>query len=550
MEIQAGRVVTCNLADAPFLFPMSDSLTTAPESARPASRGRGKKRSRRNKPNWGMRGLVALGGLLVLAFLAYFCFGLWLKSYLRSAGFQTLLSEQLASKIKAQSEFDGMALHGNQAQMQKMTAVGYSDASFSKLIVDDVRADVKLDLWDRRVEVPSVKVSRVQLVVSEDGRLPRPFAEAVFDGPTAPASSSWLDSFKPNEITLGEIKIDETSLLVKSAQGELRMNGLPLTIKGSGDLQSWSLSSHPQGDRAQLITNVGPGMRLQIIDLDARLRPDQFDLLAFEGDLTPLSKPGGKKSSEFSKARVAIVGSQHYEGQVAAMDFHLTASDLDIHDWVEETWVKRLSGKADLKAHLQGSPSDAASMIINGSFSMKKAVLTSLPFLENLAERTKTAEFTRLELNTSRCDFTQQGDTWHLTNVEVEARGLLSLEGSLMIRGNEIAGVFEVGVTPGRLKAIDGAEQRVFVRDARGYKWAVPAMRITGTLDNIQEDLASRIKDAWFDQQIENVTNLATKSPEEMLKGGTEVLKEGVKAVPDVINQGLNIFNSFLPKGK
>ena len=119
-----------------------------------------------------------------------------------------------------------------------------------------------------------------------------------------------------------------------------------------------------------------------------------------------------------------------------------------------------------------------------------------------------------------------------------------------MIRGNELAGVFEVGVTPGRLKAIDGAEQRVFVREAKGYKWAVPAMRVTGTLDDIQEDLASRIKDAWFDQQIENVTDLASKTPEEMLKGGTNVLKEGVKAAPDLINQGLNIFNGLLPKGK
>ncbi len=529
---------------------MSDSPTIAPEPVLPASRGRGRKRSRRNKPNWGMRGLVALGGLLVLAFLAYFCFGLWLKSYLRSAGFQTQLSDQVAAKIKAQSQFDGLALNGNQAQMQKMTALGYADAAFSKLTVDDVRADVKLDLWNRNVDVPSVKVSRVQLIVSDEGRLPRPFAESVSAGPVTPASSSWIDSFKPTEFTLGEIKIDETSLLVKSAQGEMRMSGLPLTIKGSGDLQSWSLSSHPQGDRAQMITNVGPGMRLQIIDLDARVRPDQFDLLSFEGDLAPLSKPGGRKSSEFSKARVAITGSQRYEGQTASMDFHLTANDFDMQDWVEETWVKRLSGKADLKAHLVGSPSDPASMMTDGSFTMKKAVLTSLPFLENLAERTKTAEFTRLELNTSRCDFKQQGNTWHLTNVEVEARGLVKLEGSLIIRGNEIAGVFEVGVTPGRLKAIDGAEQRVFVREAKGYKWAVPAMRVTGTLDDIQEDLASRIKDAWFDQQIENVTDLASKSPEEMLKGGTNVLKEGVKAAPDLINQGLNIFNGLLPKAK
>ena len=130
----------------------------------------------------------------------------------------------------------------------------------------------------------------------------------------------------------------------------------------------------------------------------------------------------------------------------------------------------------------------------------------------------------------------------------MEARGLVRLEGTITITGQNVSGVLEVGVSPGRLHAIDGAEQRVFVRDDRGYKWASPPMRLSGTIDNLQEDLATRIKDAWFDQQIENVTEIATKTPEAMLKGGTEVINQGVKAAPEILHQGFDLFNSLLPK--
>jgi hypothetical protein len=79
-------------------------------------------------------------------------------------------------------------------------------------------------------------------------------------------------------------------------------------------------------------------------------------------------------------------------------------------------------------------------------------------------------------------------------------------------------------------------------------------MRISGTLDNIQEDLAARIKDAWFDQQIENVTDLATKAPEAIIDGGTKALEMGTKvletgpaAAPDVIRSGMNLLQGLLP---
>jgi hypothetical protein len=532
---------------------MSDESPSSPESGSSRRSGRSR-RQRRRSGSWGQRLLVLLGCLLVLAVVAYFGFGIWLKNFLRSEGFHNQLSDRLADKIKARSEFEGLAWNDNSVQVGKLTATGYSDALFSKATIEDVRADVRLSLWERSVEIPAVNISRVNLEISDQGKLPQPYAKAESPGSVGGGGSSWLDNFKPDKLTLQETQIDEFSATVKSSAGEIRIASLPLVLKNGQTFDTWNIESHPKSDRAVLATNLGGGMRLKFKDLRARVRPEQFDLIQLEGTLERM--PAGKRADDLSPALLSLNG--HYQPTVpAAADFDLHLTDLNLEDWVEPDWVKRLSGLADLKAHLTGDPNRVAALRLEGDFSIKKGVLTSLPLLENLAERTKTKEFTRLELNTAKWHFDHLGDVWQLDKIEVEARGLMRLEGFITITGNAIQGVLEVGVVPGRLRAIDGAEQRVFTREDKGYKWAKPAMRLSGTLDNIQDDLTTRIKDAWLDQQIENVTELAAKAPEALLNNGVKaveignkVLEQGTQAAPDVINTGVKLLQGLFPGGR
>ena len=523
----------------------------------PSTRERGSSRRKRRKRsssggNWGVRILVVFGALGVLAILAWFGFGIWLKGYLKSEGFHNELSDKLAEKLKAKSEFEGLSWEDSGVQLSKMTSTGYKDAFFSQTTVEDVRADVKLDLWNRSVDVPVVQVSRVSVVVSEEGRIPRPYAaESTEESePDAgPKKESFFDSLKPNKFTIKETKIDDISVSLKSKEGEVRLANLPLTLTSGQQSDSWIIESHPVNDRAVLMTNLGNGLRIKMKDLRARVRPGQFDLMEMAGEVEPLKRTG-KPKDEFAATRLTVSGNLLSTDAMSSLEMDAQVTDIKLEDWIEEDWVKRLSGNADLKLHASGDPNSPTGIVLDGTFAMKRGVLTSLPFLESLAERTKTKEFTRLELNTAKWEFKRRGDVWNLDKIEIEARGLIRVEGYLTISGDQLKGVLQVGVAPGRLRAIDGAEQRVFTREENGYKWANPPMTVSGTIDDIREDLGTRIKDAWVDQQIENVTDLAGKAPEAVIKTGAEVIEQGTKAAPGLINEGVRLFNGLLPKGR
>ncbi len=531
---------------------MSDESSSSPEAQRGSSRRRQRRRSR---GGWGQRLMIAGGVLVVLAVVGYFGFGIWLERYLRSESFQTQLSDSLADKIKARTEFEDLSWGDSAVRLGKMTSTGYADAAFAKTTVEDIRADVKMSLWDRTVEVPSINISRVNVQVNEEGKLRQPYPEPDFSSGSG-GGSSWLDNFKPNKITLQETHIDDFSATVKSSAGEIRLIGLPLILKNGQTLDTWSIESHPKSDRATMVTTLGDGMKVKFKDLRARVRPEQFDLIQMDGTLERL-QPSPKSSELDMETHLSLTGNLQPNASPPAADFDLHITDLKLESWTQADWVKRLSGLADLNAHLTGDPTLPTTMRLEGDFSVKRGVLTGLPVLENLAEQTKTREFTRLELNTAKCHFYHQGDIWQFSKIEIESRGLMRLEGYINVTGNSVQGVLEVGVAPGRLRAIDGAEQRVFTRMDNGYKWAKPAMRISGTLDNLQEDLANRIKNAWFDQQIENVTELASKAPEAILENGgkvmdigTKVMDIGTKAAPDVIDTGVKMLQGLFGGGR
>ncbi len=527
-----------------------------PEESLP-NRSRNPRRHRRSAGRtagsaWGKGLGISLAALLGLTVVAYFGFGVWLKGFLRSEAFQNQLNDQLASKLKAKTQFDDLTWGDNAVQLAKLTSTGYADALFAKTTVEDVRAEVKLSLWDRKVEVPSITVSRVNMLISDEGKLPGPFPQAETTPLTSPpAGRRWLENLRPNQLVLADIRIDEFSAIVKSSAGEVRLNSLPLLVKSGQNYETWSVESHPTSERAQLVTNLGEGLRIKLKDLRARLRPEQFDLIQMEGTVEKL-RPSGKAAADLSPARLSLTGNLHPPSQA---DFEAHLTELKLEDWVAPDWIQRLTGTADLQAHLAGDPSHPATLRLDGDLTVKHGVLTSLPLLENLAERTHAREFTRLELNTAQWHFTHQGNLWQIDQIQIESRGLIRLEGTVTLTGNEVTGVIEVGVAPGRLRAIDGAEQRVFTREENGYKWATPAMHLSGTLDNISEDLGRRIKDAWLDQQLQNVTELAVKAPEALLQHsdqavelGSKVLEATSKAAPNVIETGVQLFQGLLGK--
>ncbi|MBP7949323.1 MAG: hypothetical protein KA004_06675 [Verrucomicrobiales bacterium] len=527
-----------------------DAPATGQTAPSPRSRSRSRGR-RRRKANWGGRLLAAVGVLVVLLVAGFFGFKLWLKGYIQGPAFRGELNEEISNRLKARTDIEGLAWDDNAARISRISATGHLDAAFSRASIDDIRAEVKLDLLGRALDIPDITVSRARFTVSDEGRIPTLFSRGEnADGTAAPPrKEGFLDSFKPKRFSIKEARIESVEAIVRADGTEARLENLPVVMKPGPSLKEWNLSSHPTDGRAVLLANLGGGFRLKIADLAARVKPGQFELLNLEGEVERLQPTAGF-NNDLGRTRLSCSASYHDSDRGAHLDFDGRVTDLKLQDWVREDWVKRLTGTADLKVKATQTPD--APLRAEGTFIVKQGVLQGLPVLANLAEKTKTLEFTQLQLNTARCDFKHTGDEWHLHRIEIESRGLLRIEGYVTIRGGQLTGLLNVGAAPGRLRPIDGAEQRVFTRDENGYKWAVPPMKIWGTLDDIQEDLGGRIKDAWLDQQIENVTDLAVKAPEaavqtgtKAVETGTKLLEQGMKAAPDILDKGAELFQGL-----
>jgi hypothetical protein len=112
---------------------------------------------------------------------------------------------------------------------------------------------------------------------------------------------------------------------------------------------------------------------------------------------------------------------------------------------------------------------------------------------------------------------------------------LVRLEGRMDITGDNLDGYFRLGLAPGTLATIPGAETKVFVEQERGLMWA--PLRITGTFDSPKEDLSDRLLAAAGERMFELIPEtgeLALKFTRSVFgEGGREAVKQGVENVKE-----------------
>ncbi|MEN8866782.1 MAG: hypothetical protein ABF381_14470, partial [Akkermansiaceae bacterium] len=226
-----------------------------------------------------------------------------------------------------------------------------------------------------------------------------------------------------------------------------------------------------------------------------------------------------------------------------------------------------------------------------GHLKIKEGILTALPLLDKIAAYANTSRFRRLVLNEISLDFKRVGEKLELTNIILWSEGLVRLEGEMEIEGNDILkGDFRVGVSPGTLAHIPGAETKVFQRGDLGFLWT--SLKVSGTLDSPQEDLSDRLiaaaKDRMFEllpgvgeyalkftgQPIGEATKASLKEggiilkmgksafdkaaellnpditggPAKVIEGGAEVIEKGTGVIKEGVDTIFDIFGRPIPK--
>ena len=448
--------------------------------------------------------------LLVLAFLGYFVVKTAAYSYLRSDGFRKFVAQKAGVTLRAECEIAPLQFTGANIYTEGFKAQGGKDAPFASLALDQMRAEISLRRFFEKVwQVEQVEVQRLDLNLTGP-RAELPEAPPVGTPTSAPANPSggWL----PNRVEVATAIVRDTNLAW--AGGAMCHTVLTAVPDGT----AWKIS----GQGGKLEQTGLPALDVQALALRYRA-PSLF-----------------VNSAEFRQGGVGSVKATGEINFAERLDLQVAIKDVNLMPFLSEDWRVRLKGLLSGDVTIRGPlPLPAAGPEIAGALSLARGELTALPVLDKIALFTGTQQFRRLTLSRASADFRQDGAKLRVTKFLAESEGLIRIEGDFTVENSMIDGTFLVGVTPTSLAFIPGSREKVFLESRAGYVWT--AMRLTGPLNNPNEDLTARLTKALGETIIE--TLLPKELPKEPLKPFEKLL--------DPIKDGLNgLLPGLLPGGK
>lgn len=459
--------------------------------------------------------------LLVLLFGGLFAIRAGIERYRNSEAFRLWVGGKVATALRSDVQLDSLRWEGATAFADGFRARGYEDARLGGLEVDGARASLA-GAKDGAWQITDAHVNRLKVAFSPErlpGNFPTASGDASQDGGSGPGAPAWLRRFLPDRFDLGPIETDAATLEVigseKATTFALRDVRTQFQRAAGG---GWEIA----GQGGQLFIPRQPDLAIDRF----RVRWQDREVFLNEAEI--------KLPDE---ARVSATGvARLVEG--TELDLDLSLANLDLKTLLNPAWQERVNGSLNADIKVTGLARDAEQLKQTGTVSVARGEVKNVPLLATVARYTKSKKFERLTLNEARADIERQGGRIQFTNLAIQSDGLARLEGDLTIDGGQLQGRFRLGVTPGTLQWIPGAERKVFTRTDKGFLWT--DLTVTGTVDEPREDLSARLVTAAAESIVE-------QAPEKALDAVKDALKDP-KATPEsVIEEGKKALESLLP---
>lgn len=459
--------------------------------ATPGGRSLGSKLS---ATKWLVRGVSVLSLLLVVAsIVGYF----WIRGYLRSPAFRDELARQIGGAVAGTASLEPLDWQG--AAVATPT-VGLSGPSFGDWTASEVEAVFDLSgVWRRIWLIESLTISRAEAhwgaiaPIDEFSPPPVPVDQA------KPSSRS-RGGFLPNRSEISRLAIRDFSGSYQNGEHSYRWESVSLdAIPREKSLDIKFVG----GTVATPVEKLGK-LRLQ----EATLRKNGEDLFLTQSRWRLLE--GGRLEVHGSRTEQRIL----LEGEL---------KNLALDSLLSPDWQQKVSG--EIASELFFQKPEGGEPRLSGATVISDATIGALPILNRLASYSANPRLLRLSLEQCRADVTWQAGGWQLANLLLEDEGLLRIEGGLALQGEALSGELRVGVPPGLLANIPGAEEKVFFAGERGLLWA--PVQVSGTLANPQEDLSARMIRAAQERMFELVPETGAWA----LRYGASTLDEGTQAL-------------------
>ena len=421
------------------------------------------------------------------------------RSYLRSDEFRVMLGSRAGEMLEGKGNFSSFQWDGWSVSTDEFSFVGADGVQEFQARKIEGEVDIGA-IWGNAYRVENVQLR--EFLFNGD------FREGVTGSgeiDTWESEPGFFSDFLPDRVEVTGVDVAAVSGEALTDDGDWRWANTTARVRPGSGNQVYEIDLNG----GQITTPLALVDRLSLRSARGRFSGDQFFLL----------------SSEFGvldKATLRAEGDFHLVSKTWQVRGEVTGARVE--DIVEEDWKQKLMGPIAASFEVNGRPDQ--NVVIRGDFKITDGVLTALPVLNHIAAYANSSRFRRLALSEASLEFEKIGPALNLRKIVLASEGLVRIEGEMRIDGEFIRkGDFEVGITPGTLAHLPGAETKVFQRGRLGLLWA--PLRISGTLEAPQQDLSARLIAAAKERMFEMVPETGQYA----LKYGGKVMGDSTKAI-------------------
>ncbi len=484
------------------------------------------RRSRRKrggaKGPWLGKAVVAFGVVLLLGLAVAYA---GLRVYLHSEGFRKFLSAQASGAAKVRGEFSPFLWDGLAVETGGFDATG--TGMIGGLMADQISTEIGFGGVGRGVwELKDTRITRLEVILNP-GKAdePPPVSPELHKKAVVKKQPGWV----PKKVELESLQIGELAVGGALLAGPVEAGGMAVhVVPGAGHN---GYKGEITGGYVDLPQKWVPQLRVN------RVAGTFQDGSAFitKADI-----------GAWREGRITAFGEWNKEDGYYSFEGDLEGIRSD--EILNENWARKISG--DLSSGFS-IDNQGGSMVMAGEMELRNGTMTALPMLDALAAYADTRRFRVIQLNEARTKWRYTKEEMRLTDFVMGSEGLIRLEGNMLIKGQALDGRFRLGIVPGVLSNIPGAETHVFRPGEMGLLWT--DIHITGTVDDPEEDLTVRLIEAaglrMFEQLPESgekvlkfTRSVLGESPSEAIDKGKMMIKEG----EDVVREAKGIFKELL----
>jgi len=472
---------------------------------------------------WVLR--LTVGGMIIAAVGSVAGY-MWLRSYLSSPAFRKTILSHAEKTLKAETSMSPLRWDGFQVNADSFEASG--PAAMKQISVEGIKTGIDAGGVIRGVW--SVSPSRItKLSATWDTTVPAdalPFGSPNESSAVDPSSKPWYDAWVPKSIETDTLVINDSAFRLITVDGDAQWSGTRWEVEPTDSFDKCKLRGN--GGKVKLPYEWAPELKMD------KMRLTYQKGYIYLTDAT---------CSVYQNGHLDLGGELDMERRSYSVEGSLR--DVMCHEVLPADWRQRLTGKVESAFTIR---SGSSSPTVKGHLQIDQGMLTALPILDKLAAYSQSLRFRTLTLHAAECDYEWSGDRIELTNVKLGSEGLARMEGKITFTRSgpgaeyQLNGDFQVGLAPGTLAQIPGAEEDVFMPGDRGLLWA--PMHLSGTMDDPKEDLSERLMAAAGARMFEIIPATGVK----VLKYTQQVVEDAATGT-GAVNKAVDVGGKVLESG-